>query len=58
VLLSSHLLHQVQRICGRVGIMIRGKLVAVGTIEELARVEMGEEAASLEEIYMRYFRES
>lgn len=57
VVLSSHLLHQVQRICDRVGIMIKGELVAVGTIDEL-RQKLGEggETASLEDIYMRYFQ--
>ena len=35
ILLSSHLLHQVQRVCDRVGIMHRGKLVAEGTVDEL-----------------------
>ena len=35
VLLSSHNLHQVQKISHRVGIMIRGKMVAEGTIEAL-----------------------
>ncbi len=35
VMLSSHLLHQVQRICDRVGIMHRGEIVAQGTIDEL-----------------------
>ncbi|MBW1713419.1 MAG: ABC transporter ATP-binding protein [Deltaproteobacteria bacterium] len=60
VLLSSHLLHQVQRICDRVGIMNKGSLVAVGAIEDLARQKMGDgqEASSLEEIYMRYFQEA
>lgn len=39
VLLSSHLLHQVQRICHRVGILSRGRLVAEGAVEQLgARV--------------------
>jgi ABC-2 type transport system ATP-binding protein len=55
---SSHLLDQVQRICHRVGIMIQGRLVAVGTIEELARRKLGDASGpSLEEIYMRYFKE-
>ncbi|MCS7089411.1 MAG: ABC transporter ATP-binding protein [Verrucomicrobiota bacterium] len=59
VMLSSHLLDQVQRICHRVGIMIQGRLVAVGTIEELARRKLGDAAGpSLEEIYMRYFKET
>jgi ABC-2 type transport system ATP-binding protein len=59
IVLSSHLLHQVQRICTRVGIMIKGRLEAVGPIEELAREKLGTDGKSftLEEIYMRYFRE-
>jgi ABC-2 type transport system ATP-binding protein len=60
VLLSSHLLHQVQRICDRVGIMNRGVLVAIGAIDELARLKMGDDrgVVSLEDVYMQYFRES
>ncbi|HDI11221.1 MAG TPA: ABC transporter ATP-binding protein [Candidatus Acetothermia bacterium] len=38
ILLSSHLLHQVQRVCQRVGIIHRGKLVAQGTVDELSAV--------------------
>ncbi|MEK7848794.1 MAG: ABC transporter ATP-binding protein [Chloroflexota bacterium] len=37
VVVSSHQLHQVQQVCHRVGIMSRGRLVAQGTVEELAR---------------------
>ncbi len=59
IMLSSHQLEQVQRICTRVGIMIKGKLVALGTIDELAMRKPGDAAApSLEEIYMRYFKET
>ncbi len=59
VMLSSHQLEQVQRICHRVGIMIKGRLVALGTIEELARRKLGDAAGpNLQEIYMRYFKES
>jgi ABC-2 type transport system ATP-binding protein len=36
VLLSSHLLHQVQAVCDRIGIFVGGRLVAVGSIDELA----------------------
>ena len=36
VLLSSHLLHQVQQVCDRVGIFVQGRLVAVGPMGELA----------------------
>ncbi len=35
VILSSHLLYQVQRICDRVGILQRGRMVAEGTVAEL-----------------------
>jgi ABC-2 type transport system ATP-binding protein len=36
VLLSSHLLHQVQQVCDRIGIFVGGRLVSVGTVDELA----------------------
>ena len=39
VLLSSHLLGQVQEICDRIGILAQGKLVREGAIEELLAVE-------------------
>ncbi len=35
VLLSSHLMHEVEHICDRVGIIARGQLVAEGTVDEL-----------------------
>jgi len=41
VLLSSHLLHQVQRICHRVGILSRGHLVAEGPVEQMGREVLG-----------------
>ncbi|MDI7260245.1 MAG: ABC transporter ATP-binding protein [Thermodesulfobacteriota bacterium] len=60
VFLTSHLLVQVQRICDRVGIMIKGNLVAMGSIEELAERKLGvdKEVYTLEEIYMKYFKEA
>jgi ABC-2 type transport system ATP-binding protein len=36
VLLSSHLLHQVQQVCDRIGIFVDGRLQACGTLDELA----------------------
>jgi ABC-2 type transport system ATP-binding protein len=36
VILSSHLLHQVEQVCDRIGIFVKGRLVALGTVEELA----------------------
>ncbi|GLI51437.1 MULTISPECIES: ABC transporter ATP-binding protein [Tepidanaerobacter] len=47
VLISSHLLHQVQAICDRVGIFVKGKLVASGTISELAQKIGGERAVEI-----------
>lgn len=37
ILLLSHMLHDLQQICDRMGIMIKGKMVAQGSIEELRR---------------------
>lgn len=36
VLLSSHLLHQVQQVCDRIAIFVAGDVVAMGTVAELA----------------------
>jgi len=60
VFLSSHLLDQVQRICDRVGIMIKGELVAIGPIQELGQKKLGIDKGyyTLEEIYMKYFKEA
>lgn len=35
IMLSSHQLHQVQRICDRMGIFVHGKMIACGTLEKL-----------------------
>ena len=60
VFLSSHMLEQMQKICDRVGIMIKGNLVAVGPIQELAKKKLGveKEHYTLEELYMKYFKEA
>ncbi len=41
MLLSSHLLHQVQAVCDRVGLFNRGKMALQGTVPELAQRIMG-----------------
>lgn len=41
VLLSSHLLQQVQAVCDRIGIFVDGRMVATGSIDELARSHGG-----------------
>lgn len=60
IFFSSHLLDQVQKICDRVAILIKGDLVAVGPIEKLAKEKLGigKEDSTLEEIYMKYFKEA
>ncbi|HXF83945.1 MAG TPA: ABC transporter ATP-binding protein [Anaerolineales bacterium] len=41
ILLSSHLLHQVQAICDRVGLFSRGRMELEGTVPDLARRVLG-----------------
>jgi len=41
IMLSSHLLHQVQIICDRVGLFTKGRMVLQGTVPELARKVLG-----------------
>ncbi len=47
ILLSSHLLGQVQSVCDRVGIFAAGRLIGLGTVPELA-ARFGDGAAHLE----------
>jgi len=42
VLLSSHLLHQVEQVCDRIGIFVGGRLVGIGTVADLAGTLKGE----------------
>src|SRR5680860_965655 len=35
VLLSSHLMNEVEQVCDRVGVIARGKIVAEGTVSDL-----------------------
>lgn len=41
ILLSSHLLHQVQAVCDRVGLFHRGRMVLEGRVEELSARVLG-----------------
>jgi len=41
ILLASHLLHQVQAVCDRVGLFHKGKMVLEGTVPQLARKVLG-----------------
>ncbi len=51
IFLSTHILEIAERMCDRIGIINRGELIAVGTIEELrARGQSGQ--SSLEDIFL------
>jgi ABC-2 type transport system ATP-binding protein len=41
ILLSSHLLHQVQAVCDRVGLFHRGRMIIEGTVPDLAQRVLG-----------------
>jgi ABC-2 type transport system ATP-binding protein len=66
VLLSSHHLHQVQKICDRVGLFVGGKLIALGDIKSLSHqlfahepfiIEAGVYSAMNEEGSDQYFKD-
>jgi ABC-2 type transport system ATP-binding protein len=48
VLLSSHQLHQVQKICDRVGLFVSGKLIAEGDIHSLSKKLFGNQPFVIE----------
>ena len=50
VFLSTHILEIAERMCDRIGIINKGELIAVGTMEELRRLGKGE--TSLEDIFL------
>jgi ABC-2 type transport system ATP-binding protein len=47
IMLSSHLLSQVQSVCDRIGIFAAGRMIGVGTVDELAR-QFGDGTAVIE----------
>ncbi len=50
VFLSTHILEIAERMCDRIGIINQGKLIAVGTMDELRQIGAGE--TSLEDIFL------
>jgi ABC-2 type transport system ATP-binding protein len=50
IMLSTHILEIAERMCDRIGIINRGQLIAVGTLEELRTPGKGE--TSLEDIFL------
>lgn len=50
IFLSTHILEIAERMCDRIGIINQGRLIAVGTMQELRN--LGEGEASLEDIFL------
>lgn len=53
VFFSTHVLDVAERLCDRVGIITRGKLLFEGTFTELKEMSGGEENATLEQLFLR-----
>jgi len=49
VFFSTHILEVAERLCDRIGIIHKGRLIAIGTLEELRH---GEQAETLENIFL------
>jgi ABC-2 type transport system ATP-binding protein len=49
---STHIMEVAEKLCDRIGIIHKGRLVACGTMEELKRVDRTEAGQSLEEIFL------
>ena len=52
VLFSTHIMEIAQELCDRIGIINKGKMVGIGTIEEL-RLQADKVGASLEDVFLR-----
>jgi ABC-2 type transport system ATP-binding protein len=52
VFLTSHVLEVVERLCDRIAIISRGKVIAQGTVPEL-REQAASSATSLEDIFVQ-----
>jgi sodium transport system ATP-binding protein len=50
IIYSSHIMREIERVCDRVAIMWRGKIIDTGTLEELAERH---QEADFEEIFYR-----
>jgi ABC-2 type transport system ATP-binding protein len=55
VLFSSHNLNQVEQVCDRVGIFVKGRLMATGDIKSLSQQIFDNDSQSLDAIYNHFF---
>ncbi|MBX5465176.1 MAG: ABC transporter ATP-binding protein [Clostridia bacterium] len=53
ILLTTHDMDEVERLCGRVAILDGGRVVAEGTVAELKLRFAGSESADMEEVFLR-----
>jgi ABC-2 type transport system ATP-binding protein len=53
VFLSTHILEIAEQMCDRVSILDRGRLIAVGTMEELRAQAQSPDGATLEDLFLR-----
>jgi len=53
IFFSSHILEVVQRLCTRMAVIVEGKVVASGTMDELRAQEKAGTNATLEEVFLR-----
>jgi ABC-2 type transport system ATP-binding protein len=53
ILMSTHLMEEAESVCGRVAIMHRGRVVAVGTPAEL-KAAVGRKRASLDDVFIHF----
>ncbi len=56
IVISSHLLDMVEKLCTRVGIIHRGKMVAEGSVEEIKRMASAGTGGTLEEVFLKIVR--
>jgi ABC-2 type transport system ATP-binding protein len=53
VFMSTHSLEVAEELCDQVGIILRGKLIALGTVAELHAMSGQHDGASLESVFLR-----
>ncbi len=53
VFMSTHILEIAERVCDRVGILDRGRLIAVGTMEELRAQALSTAETTLEDLFLQ-----